>query len=347
MVSLVVRVRKRLQRSGVGLVGARAIRRELKQQYRRTPLPSLASINRWVKAAGLVELPAPPPEGAYYPAPQRRPELVFHACDWTQRYLTGGEKVFAFHTVDLATHALWQTIGRDKTTVTVQAHALEVWQHLGLPDFLQLDNDAAFTGLGKRPRVFGSFVRLALYCGIELIFIPPGEAKRNALVEGVNHLWSAGFWNRNDFSSRADFMRKRQQFLRWYDDYEPPALAGLSVRQANATVRRRHLPQRAVRRLPETLPLTAGRIHFLRRVSAGGEIELLKERWKVSRRLAHRYVWATLTTDRQQLEIYHRPSARAEPRLIRRYEYQIAERILPMPRCYRHRRRRLDVLKLM
>jgi hypothetical protein len=37
-----------------------------------------------------------------------------------------------------------------------------VWQKLGLPDFLQLDNDAAFTGSGKTPQRIGAFVRLAL-----------------------------------------------------------------------------------------------------------------------------------------------------------------------------------------
>jgi transposase len=139
VLTLVLRVRRRLQRSCVGLVGARAIGRELKQQHGLKPVPSVTTINRWLKDAGLVETPAPEPDKTYYPAPHLRPELVFHAVDWTQRYLTGGAKVFAFHTVDLHTHALWQSVGQDKSTATVQAHALEVWQHLGLPDFLQLE----------------------------------------------------------------------------------------------------------------------------------------------------------------------------------------------------------------
>src|SRR5204863_9570305 len=112
-VALVRRVRRRLQRARVGLVGAAAIRRELKQHHRLKRLPSLASINRWLKQAGLIASAAPAAEAVYYPAAQRRPELIFHACDWTQRYLRGGEKVFAFHTLDLDTHALWQSVGRD------------------------------------------------------------------------------------------------------------------------------------------------------------------------------------------------------------------------------------------
>lgn len=346
-VALVLRVRQRLQRAAVGLVGARAIGRELKQHHALKRVPSLATIKRWLKEAGVVGPPAAQTTPAYYPAPQLPAELVFHACDWTQRYLTGGVKVFAFHTVDLHTHALWQTVGRDKTTATVQAHALAVWQELGLPDFLQLDNDAAFTGLGRSPRVFGSFVRLALYLGIELIFIPPAEAKRNHLVEGVNHLWSAGFWNKNDFASWKDVLRKREKFLTWYADYEPLALGGLSVRQANAGVRRRKLTRRQVAALPQQLPMTAGRIHFIRRVSAAGEIEILKEKWKVSKRLAHHYVWATINTRRRSLEIYYRLSPRAQPRLVKRYDYEITEPVSPVPACYRRRRSPLNVLKLI
>lgn len=347
LVALVRRIRQRLQHGSVSLVGARSIRRELKQRHALKRVPGLTSINRWLKEAGLVGASVAEPEKIYYPAPQLSLDVVFHACDWTQRYLTGGEKVFAFHTVDLKTHALWQTVGRDKTTATVRAHALAVWQELGLPDFLQLDNDAAFTGLGKKRRVFGSFVRLCLYFGIELVFIPPAEAKRNSLVEGINHLWSHGFWEKNDFTSWRDFARKRSKFLSWYADYEPPKLGGQSVRQAGAAARRRKLKRREVAVVPAQLPLCAGRIHFVRRVSATGEIELLKERWKVSKRLAHQYVWATLWTNGQRLEIYHRPSQRAQPRLVKQYAYEMGERVSPLPACYRRSHRRISVLKLI
>ena len=347
VVALVLRIRQRLQRASVGLVGARAIRRELKQRHARTRVPGLTSINRWLKEAGLVATSVSESEKIYYPVPRLSPEMVCHACDWTQRYLTGGEKVFAFHTVDLHTHALWQTVGRDKTTATVRAHALSVWQNLGLPDFLQLDNDAAFTGLGKKRRVFGSFVRLCLSFGIELIFIPPAEAKRNSVVEGINHLWSHGFWEKNDFTSWSDFSRKRRKFLTWYANYEPPNLGGESVGRVSTRFRRRTLKRREVVALPDELPLSAGRIHFIRQVSANGEIELLKEHWKVSKRLAHKYVWATLSTKGQRLEIYHRLSERAQPRLVKEYVYEVGERVSPVRPCYRRSKRRISVLKLI
>lgn len=345
--SLALNLRKRFARAVAGLVGARAIRRELCNQHRLKRLPALATIHRWLKAAELTGAMPTPAQVSFYPHPQIADDCVFHACDWTMRHLEGGQKVFAFHSLDLHTQALWQTLLSDKSTPSVIAHALEVWQELALPDFLQLDNDAAFTGLGKKGRIFGQFVRLALYLGIELIFIPPAEPKRNAKVERVNGLWAASFWEKNRFKSFGEVRRKRQRFYSWYESYAPPSLKGLSVKEANQARRRRRLKRKELPALDEKLPLTRGRIHFIRRVSEQGEIEILKERWKVPKRLAQRYVWATLWTGQQRLEIYYRASARAKVRLIKTHTYEIGERVWPLPACFRRRRRAMSVKQMI
>jgi Winged helix-turn helix len=161
-VKLVVHIRRRLEKAQAGLIGPRAIRQELRRHHRLRPVPSLATIKRWLRrlrpAAGRSD-PARPP---YYPQPRLVTGVVFQSCDWIARYLPGGVKVFAFHTVDWQSYALHQTIRTDKSTAAACAHLLESCVAVGLPDFLQLDNDAAFTGLGAAARVFGQFVRLAL-----------------------------------------------------------------------------------------------------------------------------------------------------------------------------------------
>lgn len=346
VVRLVLRVRQRLQRSAVGLRGARAIQRELKRGRLLRQIPSLATINRMLRRGGALAAGAALPRPSYYPAPQLKPAFCFHSMDWMLRYLAGGAKVFIFHTIDLQTHALAQTLAHDKSLAAVRAHALTVWQTLGLPDFLQIDNDAAFTGLGKKGRLFGQFVRLALYLGIELIFIPPAQAKRNYLVEGVNHLFHRSFWAKNEFTSFRDVERKRGRFLAWYQAYEPPALAGLTIRAANAKVRRRKLSQQELAAVPEPLPLTRGRLHFLRQVSAAGEIEILKERWKVGRKWAGRYVLATLFIGGQRLQIYARRHAHAPWQLRHEYVYDVGEKVVPLQRCYWRKKRAIQVRHL-
>src|SRR5262249_23670561 len=160
---------------------------------------------------------------------------------------------------------------------------LDGCSQLGLPDLLQLDNDAAFTGLGRAPGVFGRFVRLALYLGLELLFVPPGEAKRNHVVERVHGTWAESFWNKNHFTSRRDLDRKSPKFFAWYENYAPDALGGLTIKQAARQLRCQKLLRRQIAHIPEALPLTAGRLHFIRQVDAQGEIQILKEPGKVSK----------------------------------------------------------------
>ncbi|MEW6732339.1 MAG: hypothetical protein AB1489_13500 [Acidobacteriota bacterium] len=195
--------------------------------------PSVSSINRWLKSAGLIVPSKPEVKTIFYPAPRLKPDLILQAMDWTARYLKGGEKIFVFHTIDTQTHALSQTLCLDKSTVAALSHILQAWQELGLPDFLQIDNDSAFNGIGIKWRLGGDFMRLALYFGVELIFIPPAEPKRNYLVEGINHLWAISFWNKNHFRHGiAEVKGKSGKFLQCYQTYAPPALQGLTIAQA-------------------------------------------------------------------------------------------------------------------
>jgi putative transposase len=340
---LVLRLRRQLQQRKVGLIGAQAIRRELRQARLLRKIPSTATIDRWLKAAGLVKAAPAAKPAAYYPQPTATERYVLHACDWTARYLTGGEKVFAFHTIDVQTRAITQTISTDKNSATVRRHALQTWQTLGLPDALQMDNDAAFCGGYKVQRIFGQFVRLCLYLGIEPIFIPVGEPNRNGLVERLNGLWSQSFFKRRRFRSVAHVTRSGPEFEDWYATrYEPPALFGKSPAQIHLQVVRQRLTGRQIRALPEELPITAGRVHFIRRVSSTGEIALLNETWPVGRRLAHQYVWATVSTHEQRLEIYHRRTSQARVRRVKTFKYQLPERVRPLcaefKRLYSRRR---------
>lgn len=327
---LVVATRQRLRQRRVGLSGPQAIQDELAHSHLLRRVPSLATIKRILHDAHLIHHPRPPKRG-YFPQPTPTATYVLHAMDWTARYLTGGAKLFVFHTVDVQTRALTQTLHTDKSGATVQAHALMAWQQLGLPSGLQLDNDAAFSGGYKVRRVFGTFVRLCLYLGIEPIFLPVGEPKRNSVVERLHGLWSQTFWRTHRFDTLAAVRRAAPQFVRFYmGRYHPPALQGATPGQAQQQVERRKLTAEEVALLPSELPLTAGRLHFLRLVTAEGQIRLLNERWCVGKRLAGQYVWATITTHRRRLQIYHRQSEGARVRLVKVFRYALHEQVVPL-----------------
>jgi putative transposase len=344
-IELILGIRERLEKSEIGLIGPHEIREEIKRNRLMEAPPSLASIKRWLNEAGCTTKAEDSTVSAYYPILQATDDLAILSCDWIARYLTGGEKVFAFHTINLQTHGLAQTIGRDKSAPTALAHLLEAFSTLGLPDFLQIDNDAAFTGLGRTKPVFGRIIRLLLYLGIEVIFIPPGEPKRNGVVERVNGLWARAFWDKNHFSSFREVLRKSPKFLAWYQTYKPPSLGGLTVQEASDQQRLTKLQPRQIQQLPKKLPLTAGRLHFIRKVDRSGEIDILKEHWRVSKTLADNYVWATIDLCKKQLLIYGRHSLRAAPRQIRQFAYEINEPMQCLRPEYRRRARKLDILQ--
>lgn len=326
-VTLIVRIRLRLVKRTVGLIGPRVIRRELRQSLSPGELPSLSTIKRVLRAKKLTRL-APDGTPAFFPAPTTAVEGSLHALDWTCRYLEDGPKVYAFHTLALRTRACVQTIARDKGSRTVIAHALEAWKTMGIPEFLQLDNDAAFCGGYRVPRVFGQFVRLCLYVGIELIFLPVAEPERNGGVERLNGLWGQSFWERQRFGSAAAVTRASPGFIAWYmNEYEPPALQGLTPAQAHRRETHCRWTGQQATRLPGKLPITAGRVHFIRKVSADGSISLLNETWKVGKRLAHKYVWATITTHCRQLAIWCQRSAQPPWKLIHSFDYEIQETV--------------------
>jgi len=213
VVPLVVRLRNRRHRAEGGLIGARALRQELRAPRLARTVPALSTLTRWLKAAGLRAGGAAEPKSPCSPAPAIGRAFAFAPWDWTTRSLEGGEQVFVFHPVDVHPHARAQTSRRAKTTTSVGGHLLHAGAEVGVPAFLQIDHAAAFTGLGKPPEAWGRFVRLALAVGRELSFMPPGAPERTYLVEGVNPLWAQSFWSKHSFASDPAFQRKSPQFL--------------------------------------------------------------------------------------------------------------------------------------
>jgi hypothetical protein len=95
-----VRVRHALERRPSGLTGPRAVQQEIRQARLLRPVPSLATLKRWLQQAGASSAVQPAPAPVHYPAPEFTSSCVLPAMEWTARYLEGGAKVFAFHTVD-------------------------------------------------------------------------------------------------------------------------------------------------------------------------------------------------------------------------------------------------------
>jgi hypothetical protein len=85
-------------------------------------IPSLSTINRWLKSAGLLKSKTSFEPESYYPSPKIDNRFVVHSMDWVARFLKGGEKLFAFHTIEFQTRALAQTLASNKRGETACFH---------------------------------------------------------------------------------------------------------------------------------------------------------------------------------------------------------------------------------
>jgi len=75
------------------------------------------------------------------------------------------------------------------------------------------------------------------------------------------------------------------------------------------------------------LPITEGKVHFIRQVKENGTISVLNEDFDVGESLAHEYVWATIDIKQEQLMIYYREKNEEEVGLIKIYDYKIGENV--------------------
>jgi len=129
-------------------------------------------------------------------------------------------------------------------------------------------------------------------------------------------------------------------FARWYHTrYQPPALAGKTpaqVRRGTPIVRL----TAALRRLIPAgrLPITAGRIHFMRRVDSAGQIAVLNEVWLVGQAWIGEYVRATINTAEQTLTLWHQAEGSATWRRIKTRQFRLKEPVHDLLPAFRRNR---------
>jgi len=309
--------------------GAIAIHQELAK--RKFPaIPSLPTINRILKKRDLIIKKRKGPKTKsrkYYPAlaalyPNHRHEVDLV----TPRYIAGYGKVVSVNRKDaFSGHANLQ-IYRAKGADEVIEFLIEDWKAFGIPDFLQLDNEASFRGGLCHPRSFGKLLRFCLNFGVQILFIPWEEPWRNPQIENFNGNFNRLLWKKKRFQDMEHLRAEASRFLAKINDYQDYKNDRFSDAQALSHTLR-FFPA-SFRFDPETLlPITKGKIHFVRLVEQDGTIVILNERFEVDRNLSFEYVWATIDTGKQLLSISHQPSKDQKRTLIKEHKYQLREAV--------------------
>lgn len=123
------------------------------------------------------------PKGTDYPAP---PMLEPNACQQGDtvgpRHLEGGELFYVFNVVDVGRRKAAGQICVSKSAEATCTALMAIWDRLGLPQRLQLDNQQALAGAGRRP---GLVARACLANGVTPTYIPPDFTGLTGQVEWI------------------------------------------------------------------------------------------------------------------------------------------------------------------
>jgi putative transposase len=303
------------------LVGAAQIRAEL-EKLDYLPLPSLRTIERIVARAGLTCPPlrlAPQLARTEYPGPQAQDSNQIHQVDVVgPRYLKGDKTRYYFLVCkDVFDQAVYIEFVASRSSATVLAFLTHAWQSLGLPDMVQFDNGREFCGWGASARYLSRVIRFCLRLEIEVLFIPEGRPYYNGAVEQFNG-WFQPLLLKRPYRRPADARHQVKRLMTTVNEQHVHALLGhRTAAQYRRGKRLRKLP--ADYQLHQhKLPISLGKVSFIRLVTAKGTINLLSQQFKVGKRLKFQYVKATLYTKRQVLKIYHKG------RLVKQFDYKLS-----------------------
>ena len=133
------------------------------------------------------------------------------------RYIKGDGRFYSMNVMDLYSHRVFIESSRTKEDDNIAHGLLRCWKSMGLPDFLQIDNELSFRGSNRYPRSLGIVLRLCLNFGIQPVFIPVGEPWRDGVIERFNETYDKKFFRRQWFSSYGMLKRQSKNFQQFHN----------------------------------------------------------------------------------------------------------------------------------
>jgi putative transposase len=287
--------------------GAQAIRWELEDEG-VSPLPSLRTIGRILARRELTQRRTGryEPKGTRYPALKAQFPGDVHEGDFVGPcYLNSRLRFHSLNIVDLVTgRCATEPVLEGKEEIVNRLWA--VWLRLGLPKYLQVDNETVFYGSQAHPRGMGKLIRLCLPLGIEPCFIPFREPWRNGVVEHFNDFWRKKFLAKVTMSSPEELQEESLAFEERHNNrYRYSKLGGKTpmgyLAGTNCILR---FPENME---PPKLPLPkpqTGRYHVVRLIRSDARFNLFGEMFAMPSQSVYEYVKATVDVAGQRLSFH-------------------------------------------
>ena len=220
--------------------------------------------------------------------------------------------------MDLFSHRVYIESQRTKEDHQVASSLMRCWKVLGVPDFLQFDNEMSFHGSNKYPRSYGIVLRTCLHFGVQPIFIPVGEPWRNGTIEHFNNTYNKKFFRRQWFQSYAHLKRQSKHFQRFHNRHHRySCLKGKTPNEFTRNADYKPLTLGPNTKLPDLDKIAEGNIVLIRFIRSDRKLDIFGEKFQVSKDLIYSYVKAVIVTKIHTLQLY------LGEELVKTFDYQL------------------------
>jgi IS30 family transposase len=290
------------------LVGAEAIYYELRD-LGISPLPPPRTIHFWLKQADEIDQRQKPRKESNptYPILHCQAVNDIHELDLKGPfYLEGSsQKYYLVVMRDVFGKKVALRVLKEKEMEQIIDFLVEIWQKIGLPKFLQMDNGLEFRGSNAYPRSLSRLVRVCLDLKVQPVFIPKSEPWRNGVIENLNGLIQRLFLKAKTFKNEKQLFREAQKLETCINTtHRLPALDGKTPNEFAAKASIRFLPSGYNWR-QRNLQLVKGKVTFIRLVRKSGRITLAgNDKFLVGKKYKWQYVQAVVNVQKKQLAFY-------------------------------------------
>jgi len=321
--------------NALSYIGACAIRGRMLERALKT-IPSISTIEKVLRKAGVTKPHQvqiePPPE---YPHICVGQPHQLTQVDNVPHYLSGGMLVNCFNAIDVVSRYPEGKQYERKSTDEVLDFCLKIFQNVGISEYTQMDNESSFNGGRTHPYVIGRVPRLMLLVGTELIYSPFYHPESNAFVERFHQDYSKHVWEKVQLQNLAHVRQTSARFFgRYRLSRHHSELGGQSPASLHFANPPYLMPKDFV--LPKPLPITEGKIHFMRAVSEDQTIPVFNINWSAGLAQPHQGVWATLflTNRGARLCIYDQAPDVSKRLCFANHTFPLSEPVLPLSKAF-------------
>ena len=160
--------------------------------------------------------------------------------------------------------------------------------------------------------------------GIQSVFIPISEPWRNGIVEHFQFNFDRKFFRSQSFAHFKELCEKAREFEQFHNRHHHYSTLGGLTPYQKCTGNIKHLSDSF--QLPEKLAIPPGCVHLIRLIRSNHLLDVFGERLAVPADLEYEYVWATIDTEKERLDVYH------DYKWMIGYEYPLLKSSMLLPK---------------